>query len=56
MDADIWLMWCSGDVVHIKMFGQPVVILNSLQASRDLLDKRSAIYSDRPRFVLLAEL
>jgi hypothetical protein len=33
-----------------------MVILNSLQASRDLLDKRSSIYSDRPRFVLLAEL
>ena len=33
-----------------------MVILNSLQAARDLLDKRSSIYSDRPRFVLLAEL
>ena len=46
----------TGDVVHIKILGQPMVILNSLQASRDLLDKRSSIYSDRPRFVLLAEL
>lgn len=33
-----------------------MVILNSLKAARDLLDKRSSIYSDRPRFVLLAEL
>ena len=46
----------TGDVVHIKIFGQPLVILNSLKAARDLLDKRSSIYSDRPRFVLLAEL
>ncbi|KIM41937.1 hypothetical protein M413DRAFT_71520 [Hebeloma cylindrosporum] len=45
-----------GDIVHIKIFGQPLVILNSLKASRDLLDKRSSIYSDRPRFVLLSEL
>ena len=56
MDADAWLILNTGDVVHIKIFGQPVVILNSLQASRDLLDKRSSIYSDRPRFVLLSEL
>jgi hypothetical protein len=45
-----------GDVVHIDIFGQSIIILNSLQAARDLLDKRSSIYSDRPRFVLLSEL
>ncbi|KAF8153982.1 cytochrome P450 [Crassisporium funariophilum] len=45
-----------GDVVHIKIFGQSMIILNTLQAARDLLDKKSSIYSDRPRFVLLAEL
>ncbi|KAF8968747.1 cytochrome P450 [Flammula alnicola] len=45
-----------GDVVHIRIFGQPIVILNSIQAARDLLDKRSSIYSDRPRFVLFSEL
>ncbi|CAA7262652.1 unnamed protein product [Cyclocybe aegerita] len=45
-----------GDVVYLSTFGQPLVILNSLQAARDLLDKRSSIYSDRPRFVLLSEL
>jgi len=45
-----------GDVMHVKIFGQSMVILHSLQAARDLLDKRSSIYSDRPRFVLLSEL
>lgn len=45
-----------GDVVHIKIFSQPMIILNSLQAARDLLDKKSSIYSDRPRFVLMAEM
>ncbi|PPQ98474.1 LOW QUALITY PROTEIN: hypothetical protein CVT26_013875 [Gymnopilus dilepis] len=44
-----------GDIVHIKAFSQSIVILNSLQAARDLLEKRSTIYSDRPRFVLLSE-
>ena len=46
----------AGDVMHVKIFGQSMVILHSLQAARDLLDKRSSIYSDRPRFVLLSEL
>ncbi|KAF4611646.1 hypothetical protein D9613_003745 [Agrocybe pediades] len=45
-----------GDVVHIKIFSQPMIILSSLEAVRDLLDKKSSIYSDRPRFVLMAEL
>ncbi|KAF8182928.1 cytochrome P450 [Pholiota molesta] len=45
-----------GDVVYIKIFKQPMIILNGLQSARDLLDKRSSIYSDRPRFVLLSEL
>ena len=42
--------------MHVKIFGQSMVVLHSLQAARDLLDKRSSIYSDRPRFVLLSEL
>ena len=50
------LLMNPGDVIYLKIFGQSVVILHSLQAARDLLDKRSSIYSDRPRFVLLSEL
>lgn len=46
----------AGDVMHVTILGQSMVILHSLQAARDLLDKRSSIYSDRPRFVLLSEL
>jgi len=46
----------SGDVMHVRIFGQSMIILDSLQAARDLLDKRSSIYSDRPRFVLFSEL
>ncbi|KAF9444950.1 cytochrome P450 [Macrolepiota fuliginosa MF-IS2] len=45
-----------GDVVRLRMFSQTMIILNSLEAARDLLDKRSSIYSDRPRFVLFSEL
>nr|VWP02625.1 Candidapepsin (EC (ACP) (Aspartate protease) (Secreted aspartic proteinase) (SAPT) [Ganoderma boninense] len=42
-----------GDVVHLDMLGQNVIVLGSLKAARDLLDKRSANYSDRPSSVMV---
>lgn len=50
--------WASyyGDIVYLRFFQQPVIILNSLRAAREVLEKRGAIYSDRPRFVLFSEL
>ncbi|KAK2465511.1 hypothetical protein APHAL10511_002403 [Amanita phalloides] len=45
-----------GDMVYIRLFQQPVIILNSLRVARDILEQRGAIYSDRPRFVLFSEL
>lgn len=35
------------DVVYLKMFNTNVVVLNSFQATTELLEKRSKIYSDR---------
>lgn len=49
------LTFTTGDVIYTEMFGQPVVVLNSLQAATDLLEKRAAKYSDRtriPAFIL----
>ena len=45
-----------GDINHIRVFGQHTVILNSIEACTDLLEKRSAKYSDRPRFPMMNEL
>ncbi|KAG5730241.1 O-methylsterigmatocystin oxidoreductase [Termitomyces sp. T112] len=45
-----------GEIVYIQILNQPMVILTDLEAARDLLDKRSSIYSDRPRFVLFSDL
>ena len=36
-----------GDVVYLSAFGTKVILLGSRQAAVDLLEKRSAIYSDR---------
>ncbi|KAG6837602.1 hypothetical protein H0H93_006123 [Arthromyces matolae] len=37
-----------GDVIQLRILGQSMIILNSVEAAVDLLDKRSSIYSDRP--------
>ncbi|KAI0061739.1 cytochrome P450 [Artomyces pyxidatus] len=37
-----------GEIVSVEVFGQVIVILQSSKAARDLLEKRGAIYSDRP--------
>ncbi|KAF9257322.1 cytochrome P450 [Marasmius fiardii PR-910] len=35
-----------------KELGKSIVVLNSIRATEDLLEKRSAIYSSRPRFTM----
>lgn len=42
-----------GDVVLLDLPVRPIVMLGSLKAANDLLDKRSHIYSDRPQSVML---
>lgn len=41
-----------GDVIHLHFLGRSVIVLNSVEAAVDLLEKRSNNYSDRPRFVM----
>lgn len=42
----------AGDVTYLNILGRPIVVLNSVQAAIDLLDKRSSNYSDRGDFPL----
>ncbi|PIL25355.1 cytochrome P450 [Ganoderma sinense ZZ0214-1] len=42
-----------GDVVYLNVLGQDTVVLGSLKAARDLLEKRSANYSNRPTSVMV---
>jgi len=41
-----------GDIIFVHILGKPVVIVNSLEMARDLLEKRGANYSDRPTSTL----
>ncbi|EJD02108.1 CyP450 monooxygenase [Fomitiporia mediterranea MF3/22] len=45
-----------GEVVHVHVFNQSIIIVNTAKAANDLFEKRSSIYSDRPRLPLLGEL
>ncbi|KAH7908050.1 cytochrome P450 [Hygrophoropsis aurantiaca] len=40
-----------GDLVYSRFFNQDIIIINSEEVARDLLDCRSHIYSDRPVMV-----
>ncbi|KJA13729.1 hypothetical protein HYPSUDRAFT_195562 [Hypholoma sublateritium FD-334 SS-4] len=51
-----WGTQLASDIICLDMAGTPMVVLNSKVAVHDLLDKKSAIYSDRPRYVMLNEL
>ncbi|KAI0742050.1 CyP450 monooxygenase [Daedaleopsis nitida] len=41
-----------GELVHIKILGQDIIVLGSYETACELLDKRSSIYSDRPDFIM----
>ncbi|KAG8877873.1 hypothetical protein FRB97_002944 [Tulasnella sp. 331] len=45
-----------GPLNYISILGRPILIINTQEVALDLLEKRAAIYSDRPRFVMLSEL
>ncbi|KAH9834652.1 cytochrome P450 monooxygenase [Rhodofomes roseus] len=50
--------WCQcyGDIVYFSVLGRGAVTLNSMSVAQELLNKRSAIYSDRPRSILIHEM
>ncbi|KAF9265165.1 cytochrome P450 [Marasmius fiardii PR-910] len=41
-----------GPVVYLRLFGQPVILLNTAEAAEDLLEKRSKNYSGRPNSIM----
>ena len=42
--------------MHLSIFGTSYIILSSRKAISELLDKRGAIYSDRPRIPMVGDL
>ncbi|KAF8584806.1 cytochrome P450 [Ramaria rubella] len=55
---NLFLKWKSvyGPIFRVNILGQNIVVLNTAKAVTDLLERRSRIYSDRPRFVMSGEI
>ena len=63
MGEGLWLVFLSlyymqviednnlGDLIHVNVFGQPMLIISSRKVATDLMDRRSSNYSDRPVIV-----
>ncbi|KAJ5146780.1 cytochrome P450 [Penicillium atrosanguineum] len=47
-----WGKQYSSDLLYFNVLGRPMIVINSVEAARDLIDKKGANYADRPRFVL----
>jgi hypothetical protein len=42
--------------MYLDGAGQPVIVCNSLTSAFEIFERRSANYSDRPRFVMAQEI
>jgi hypothetical protein len=45
-----------GDIVYVEALGKKIVILGSAAVVNDLMERRSAVYSDRPNPIMQNEL
>ena len=45
-----------GELIYLNAAGQPIIVLNSQRVAADLLDRRAAIYSDRPRYIVACDI
>ena len=48
------MLYLPGDVVHAQVFGDHILIVNTLKAATELFERRARIYSDRPRIHMLS--
>ncbi|KAJ6580704.1 cytochrome P450 [Mycena capillaripes] len=51
-----WSQEYNSNIVHLNVAGTSIIVLSSAEAANDLPDRRSAIYSDRPRLPMANEL
>ncbi|KAF5310372.1 hypothetical protein D9611_012042 [Ephemerocybe angulata] len=51
-----WSDQYGSDIIHLKVLGGDLIVLDSLEACKELLEKRSSIYSSRPRMTMMNEL
>jgi hypothetical protein len=42
------MIFAGRDIIHFEVLGQHMMVVNSRELARELFEKRSRIYSDRP--------
>ncbi|CAE6354303.1 unnamed protein product [Rhizoctonia solani] len=54
----VYNKWCKelhSDIISLTAAGQTIVVLDSVEAATELLERRSKIYSDRPQLRVIAD-
>jgi hypothetical protein len=46
----------TGDLIYLNVAGQPIVVINAPKVGVAFLDRRAAIYSDRPRNIVASDI
>ena len=46
----------AGDISHIEVLGQHIIVLNSSETAMEMLDNKGSMYSDRPVFPMAGDL
>ncbi|KAH7017432.1 cytochrome P450 [Ilyonectria destructans] len=48
-----WSREYNSDIIYVKSLGRSIVVLNSAEAARDVLERKGANFCDRPKFTVL---
>ncbi|KAJ7777026.1 cytochrome P450 [Mycena metata] len=51
-----WSQKFNSDIIHLNVAGTSIVVLSSMEAVKELFERRSSLYSNRPRTPMLTEL
>uniref|UniRef100_A0A0W0FRE5 Putative cytochrome P450 n=1 Tax=Moniliophthora roreri TaxID=221103 RepID=A0A0W0FRE5_MONRR len=51
-----WSKLYASDIIHMNVFGTNMIIVNSQKAAKEMFDKKSALYGDRPRMTMVNEV
>ncbi|KAJ7935934.1 cytochrome P450, partial [Mycena leptocephala] len=51
-----WSKQFNSDIIHLNAAGTSIVVLSSMEAVKELFERRSSLYSDRPESPMLTEL
>ncbi|KAK7044952.1 cytochrome P450, partial [Favolaschia claudopus] len=52
-----WTKELGSDIIHLDLPGTSIIVLSSMEAApKELFEKRSSLYSDRPRLPMLVDL